>query len=52
MNKFNKIYEIICKDILLEGKIEALQKWGDTEETNQYIEKFMNKNCNYFNNNI
>lgn len=43
MNKFNKIYEIICKDILLEGKREALNKWGDTEETNQYIEKFMNK---------
>lgn len=44
MNNFNKTYkEIIYEDILLEGKKEALVKWGDTEEVNEYIEKFINK---------
>ena len=36
--------EIIFEDVLLEGKREAISKWGNTFEVEEYIEKFMNKN--------
>lgn len=45
MNKFEQTYlKIITEDILLEGRKEALAKWGNTQEVDEYLEKFMNKN--------
>lgn len=45
MNKFEEIYKnIILKDIFFKGRKEALIKWGNTQEADEYIEKFMNKN--------
>ena len=35
--------ELIFEDVLLEGKLEAISKWGNTFEVEEYIEKFMNK---------
>ena len=44
MNKFIKSYtEIIFEDVLLEEKHEALSKWKDYVDVEEYIEKFMNK---------
>jgi hypothetical protein len=45
MSKFDEIYyKIISEDILFEGRNEALVKWGNTQEVDEYLEKFMNKN--------
>lgn len=35
--------ELIFEDVLLEGKLEAISKWGNTFEVEEYVEKFMNK---------
>ena len=35
--------ELIFEDVLLEGKLEAISKCGNTFEVEEYIEKFMNK---------
>ena len=44
MKELNQNYKsIIIEDILLEGKREAISKWGNTFEVEEYIEKFMNK---------
>jgi hypothetical protein len=38
-----KFFEQIYRDLLLEGKQEALAKWKQFEEAEQYVELFMNK---------
>ena len=35
--------ELIFEDVLLEGKLEAISKWGNAFEVEEYVEKFMNK---------
>lgn len=44
MNKFNDFFQsIINHDILFESKKQALLKWKNQQNVQQYIEKFMNK---------
>lgn len=44
MKKFEELYQNICRDLLLESKKDAINKWGNTEEVNYYVDLFMNKN--------
>jgi len=43
MNKYKFEQNCIYKDILEEGINEAVAKWWNTQEINEYIELFMNK---------